>query len=236
MPKLGIHYLYFLIDPRNNKIFYVGKGTDYRINEHTNLVKKDKVPNGNPKLFNKIKSILNDNLDVIKVKRFEGMNETFLLRKEIRTIKLIGLENLCNRLPGGEGFTSDTMKMLWEDENFRSKMMNKDYSWSKNNSVVKSQLDEARKLINYKESGKKISITRKRLGLDFSKENRMKGSLAPKLSRRRHVVCENIITKEKTNFVGIVVMSKEIGIKRGSIQAVLSGKRNSVFNHKFYYA
>lgn len=231
MASLGKkYYVYALIDPKDFNIFYIGKGTRYRINEHVNLTKAGKISNGNKYLNRKIKSILNKGLNVISKKLFESEDEKFIFNKEKRLIKLIGLKNLCNSLSGGNGFSSDQMKELWSRNEFREKMMKKDYSWSRNNEKVKTQLNEARKLIPYKETGIKISKTRLERKLTFTVEARMKGSRAPKEIRKKLYKIYNNLGFE------IVIKGRKetaefINCSTGAVSSVLSGKRNSVFGY-----
>ncbi len=48
------YYVYELIDPRNSKIFYVGKGKEKRMYSHISRVKNGKIPNKNKHLFHKM--------------------------------------------------------------------------------------------------------------------------------------------------------------------------------------
>jgi hypothetical protein len=65
--KEKLYYVYELIDPNDNKIFYIGKGYKERMYDHYNNVKNNKIP-----------------------------NEKNVYEKEKQLIKEIGLENLCN--------------------------------------------------------------------------------------------------------------------------------------------
>ena len=57
------YYVYHLIDPRNSKAFYVGKGSGDRINHHGTVSDKS-----NPEKVRRIRSIVDDGLEVIRVK------------------------------------------------------------------------------------------------------------------------------------------------------------------------
>ncbi len=57
-------YTYLLIDPRSEKIFYVGKGKNKRIATHAQRAKKGKIDN--PIKFSKIKDIHRAGMDVIE--------------------------------------------------------------------------------------------------------------------------------------------------------------------------
>lgn len=97
------YYVYKLIDPRNSKIFYIGKGQKKRMYQHVKDVQCGRTPNNNKKLNNKIKKILKLGLKVKYKKLFITENEQAAFNKEIKIIKEIELKNLCNLTEGGEG-------------------------------------------------------------------------------------------------------------------------------------
>jgi len=110
LKELG-YYVYVYLDPRKegsfiyedilfeNEPFYVGKGYGLRINEHLYKCSLKRKNHKN----NKIKKILAEGLNPIKIKIFEGLTEKEALEKEIEIIKLIGIKNLCNKTLGGDG-------------------------------------------------------------------------------------------------------------------------------------
>ena len=59
--KLG-YYVYLLIDPRDNKVFYVGKGKGNRINQHLLGALDDKT--NETEKIKKIREIQNTGLEV----------------------------------------------------------------------------------------------------------------------------------------------------------------------------
>jgi hypothetical protein len=99
------HYIYHLIDPTTNIVFYVGKGTSGRMYDHENLVIKDKIPHGNKHLFYKIKQIITSGNRVIYKKILENLDNKLACEFEIQEIKNQRKlnENLCNIGIGGEG-------------------------------------------------------------------------------------------------------------------------------------
>jgi len=99
-------YVYQLIDPRNNTVFYVGKGQGNRMYQHEEIAKKGKSENR--KLRNKIIKILLKRKNILYRKIFETDDEGKALLKEKEIIKKLGLENLCNVTEGGTG--GDTYK------------------------------------------------------------------------------------------------------------------------------
>ena len=101
-------YVYCLIDPRDNDVFYVGKGCGHRMFLHEKLVKKGILTNNNILLTKKIQSILNDNKNVIYKKLYTGLSSENAILKEINVIKSLGrvdlkTGNLFNLTDGGEG-------------------------------------------------------------------------------------------------------------------------------------
>jgi len=103
---MGIFYVYQLIDPRNNTIFYVGKGKGDRMYQHEEIAKKGESENR--KLRYKIIKILSEKENILYRKVFETNDEEKALLKEKEIIKELGLENLCNITEGGTG--GDTYK------------------------------------------------------------------------------------------------------------------------------
>jgi len=97
------YYVYVL--EAQSGIIYVGKGQNNRMHKHLKLVINNDIGafKRNPKLYNKIKYILNVGGLVIPRKVFESENETECLIEEKRLIREIGKNNLCNLTDGGEG-------------------------------------------------------------------------------------------------------------------------------------
>jgi hypothetical protein len=90
------YYVYSYKDPRNNKIFYVGKGKDNRVFSHL----KDRTECRKTKLIEDIK---NDGLEPIIEILIHGINnETDALKIESVIIDVIGIENLTNDKRGVE--------------------------------------------------------------------------------------------------------------------------------------
>ena len=92
------HYVYELINPADNNVFYVGKGSGNRMYVHEYRAKRNHPEiNENIKLRNKIKSILNRGDNIIYQQTFfsDSAEETY--KRESRRIMELGLENLCNR-------------------------------------------------------------------------------------------------------------------------------------------
>ncbi len=122
-------YVYLLIDPRTDKVFYVGKGKTNRMYEHkTDAINKR---HHNKHLQNKILKILAAGLSIKYDKVFITTNEEEAFAKEMETIQYFGLKNLCNLTEGGEGSTGykHTKKALQKMRAFVSK---RDWNGEKN--------------------------------------------------------------------------------------------------------
>lgn len=70
---------------------------------HFYNVKKRKIPNGNFRLYEKIKSIINDGKSIVYEINFSSNNEKEAYDYEFQLIKKIGIENLCNLFFGYGG-------------------------------------------------------------------------------------------------------------------------------------
>jgi hypothetical protein len=103
--KLG-YYVYFLIDPRNNEIFYVGKGVGNRVFQHINSAIKS--PQESDKL-NRIRSIQTKGMQVRHIIHRHGLTENEALEVEASLIDYIGIRGLTNVVNG-------------QDSNFRGSM------------------------------------------------------------------------------------------------------------------
>jgi hypothetical protein len=91
------YYVYQLIDPRNSKPFYVGKGKGERMYAHEREA-EGKSHHPKCKVIREIKS-LGYVIEYKIIKRFEDEEEAYLY--EAQVILNIGLENLTNLMHGG---------------------------------------------------------------------------------------------------------------------------------------
>ena len=99
MVNIKQYYVYQLVDPRNSKPFYIGKGQGKRIDAHEREAKSNII---NPKC-NLIREIELEGSKIVKhiVKYFAV--EMSAYKYEKRLIKKIGLSNLTNLTEGGIG-------------------------------------------------------------------------------------------------------------------------------------
>lgn len=89
-----IFYVYQLIDPRNGKIFYVGKGSGDRLNDHERDVLRGKVTN--KEKTNRMKQIHAEGFRVISHIVSVHSDEHDALDAEAELIEqLPGLTNIC---------------------------------------------------------------------------------------------------------------------------------------------
>lgn len=92
-------YVYRLIDPRNGKPFYIGKGYGRRMHAHLSAAKRGKPG----RKCDVIREIIADGHNVLveKVREFESEEKAFAYERKL--IDEIGLDNLTNSCPGGTG-------------------------------------------------------------------------------------------------------------------------------------
>jgi hypothetical protein len=124
---------------------------------HVYNVKRGIIPNSNQHLYNKIKKILEIG-DVTYKKVFESYNRDEVIQREIDDIAEIGMDNLCNKTPGGDvGFcggahTKETRKKISDalktKHPFRGKTFNETHKKNISKALTgKTLTDEHRKNI-----------------------------------------------------------------------------------------
>ncbi|QJD95215.1 hypothetical protein HH214_04640 [Mucilaginibacter robiniae] len=96
--KIG-YYVYLLKDPRNNTIFYIGKGKGNRVFNHINCEIEDATNNDKLTL---IKDIGNDNVERYILRH--NLTEEQAFEIESACIDLLGLENLSNKVLGHDAW------------------------------------------------------------------------------------------------------------------------------------
>lgn len=69
-------YVYGLVDPRNNEIKYIGKGSRHRMFDHVRNAINDNISDNNYIKFKALKEILTDYEDIAYCKLFESDNES----------------------------------------------------------------------------------------------------------------------------------------------------------------
>lgn len=156
-----MYYVYELIDPRNDKPFYIGKGKDNRAYFH--LSEKSRVKTENPKKYNKIQKIRKDGYEpkIKIVNYFEDENSAY--EYEEKLIKIYGragidkngiLTNICesSRPPKLKG---KTYQEIYGDD-WEIQIKNRLDTKRKNGNYggVKNHTEDTKKKISEKTAGK----------------------------------------------------------------------------------
>lgn len=195
-------YVYEIIDPTTNKVFYVGKGQKYRCFVHEYKTKNGKIPHNNLHLFNTIKKILTSNEKLIYNIVFTSNNEDDCYELEEKIIKEYGIENLCNIEMSNRGIKhtietiekiskSNTGKKCSEETKEKLRKINKG----------KSQSDETRK----KRSDSLKGRTSHMKGKKHSEETKQKISESNK--GRKH--SDESIQKMKNKHRGKIISDEQ---------------------------
>ena len=114
LPK-NKYYIYFLIDPRDKKVFYIGKGQKERMYAHERIVKVGKSPNNNFTLKNKIKDILDSGNKITYKQVWFSDDEKYIYKMEKFFIKKYK-DLLTNIAPGGGRIRKKFKKRLPKSE------------------------------------------------------------------------------------------------------------------------
>lgn len=91
------YYVYILKDPRNENVFYVGKGKGNRIFQHVQCALENETENDK---YNLIREILNSGKEVEHFILRHGLEEKLAFEIESTVIDLLGIENLTNSVKG----------------------------------------------------------------------------------------------------------------------------------------
>lgn len=91
------YYVYLLMDPENDQVFYIGKGTGNRIFSHINESIQHETPNDR---LDKIRAIHSKGLEVKHVVHRHGLTEKEAFEVEAAMIDLIGLSGITNQVLG----------------------------------------------------------------------------------------------------------------------------------------
>jgi hypothetical protein len=100
------YYVYALIDPRNDSVFYIGKGKKNRMHHH----EKEAMRGVHSRKCDLIREILDQKLELKKqiVKTFVDEVEAYAFEKQL--IEEIGLDRLTNVIAGGGGIPEHKIK------------------------------------------------------------------------------------------------------------------------------
>ncbi|MEJ7575623.1 MAG: hypothetical protein WKF74_01305 [Pyrinomonadaceae bacterium] len=95
------YYVYLLIDPETDQVFYVGKGVGNRIFAHLNAAIADETPSDK---LDKIRAIRAKGLEVNHIVHRHGLTEKEAFEVEAALIDYITLSELTNQV---QGYNSD---------------------------------------------------------------------------------------------------------------------------------
>jgi hypothetical protein len=132
----NIYYVYVIIDPRNDKIIYIGKGNKSRYLDHERIAKSENRPVINRKLNNKLKKILKLGLFPIYEFPYILLSEDDAYKLERHYTDEIGLSKLCNLKDGGTNgckFSADSKLKMGVSQKKRWELLTKEEKeiWSK---------------------------------------------------------------------------------------------------------
>ena len=111
------YYVYRLVDPRNGKTFYIGKGKGNRVFDHVNDALKGDFSEGKAE-SEKIKTIREISacgLKVIHIIQRYGLDEHEAFIAESVLIDAYSLENLSNEISGQDSFEPINAEVLMND-------------------------------------------------------------------------------------------------------------------------
>ncbi len=140
------YYVYQLIDPKTNKIFYIGKGQKLRMYQHVKDVQRGRIPNRtNVYLYYKIKEILDSGYKIKYKEVFETDIGQEAYNREKQLITEIGLKNLCNITEGGKGGSGMFEKKHSEETKCKMSKAHDNVSGRKNPFYGKTHTNEIKK-------------------------------------------------------------------------------------------
>lgn len=234
------YYVYHLINPITNCVFYVGKGTKNRCYTHS----KDTLETArNKRLWGHINNIRKQGYEPIVIKIQENLEENYayeLEEIEIKKYGRVGFEEngiLMNIVNGG----TNPPTLYGEDNGFYGKqhteetkrLMSKKAKGRKHSEETKRKMSESRKGVPKSEETKR-KIGDKSRGRVTSKETKQK---LREYNLREDVLRKNIESKQQEWIVttpdgveeDVINLSDycvEKGLSRSKMYSVASGKRN----------
>lgn len=109
-------YVYELIDPRNGAVFYIGKGSRNRIDQH----EREAIGGKHSRKCNLIREIMGYGYLIDKRIVQYFADEAAAYKFEADHIEAIGLDRLTNVIPGGTGaFTLPELSGPWTARDIR---------------------------------------------------------------------------------------------------------------------
>lgn len=206
------YFLYAYGDPKDGRIFYIGKGSGKRHMAHLSTAKNGHPKNYNRLFINKIKKILRTGKQPLIHKFMFTYSEAESYQNEKEVIERIGLSSLYNLRQGGEGgFSvskdskekiSKTLKEYytshvnpWKGKKHSEESIN----LIKNSLLkVRDRLVENAKNRTYSETTrKKMSESAKRIGGSFRGKEHTEGTKLKISSSKKGITYKNTERAEK---------------------------------------
>ena len=222
--------IYTLTDPVTNKIRYVGKTTtdlDKRLRYHIYEINRSK----NKHKIYWFKQLINIGLkpiiEVIDI--VDDSNWGFWEQYWISQIKTWGFD-LINCLEGGNGYTSEDVKKLWENAEYRKKQTARMLG-SNNPFYGKKHTEKTKHILRLKcpKRGNKHGHFGKRLTQEEIEKRRLNQPTLVKIIRMD--MNNNVID----TWLGLKKMCRELNLDEAAVLRVIKGKNKHHKKFRFKY-
>jgi transposase len=130
----AVYYVYELVRPDTDTVFYVGKGSDRhqaRIEDHIRKAKQGKKGHK----YSIIRKLLASGLRPTERRVYENLCEADALRKEVGLVALHGLDKLANETDGGQ--TAPTGDNHWTRKHPEKVLRGETHPWATNPELAK---------------------------------------------------------------------------------------------------
>jgi hypothetical protein len=241
------YYVYCLLDPRvrgsfiyeeisfGYEPFYIGKGKDKRINEHTR--KAQLMRDENRLKANKILSIQKNELEPIKLIMYKNLEESNALNIEVELIERIGRKDLrkgplTNLTNGGEihyKFKDLSEEKQQEIREFHSKRM-KENNPMKNPITAKKCGDLKRGILHSDDYKNKMSISLKNSQIHKKGTQSIENREIHRKIQEKNMKCilqYDINMNFINEYPSITEASRQTKIKKGYISCVVNGRQKT---------
>lgn len=224
-------YTYLLIDPRNNKPFYVGKGTKHRMTSHEQKTKLGKIPNNNIYLYNKINKILSEGLDIKYKKIVKNVEENIAFYWENRIITCLRKKgyDLCNVGEGGKA-TKGNLGKKWSSESRQKMSEDRKGFLSLQWFIEKMGIERGTELYNQRIQTLKRSQVGRKPAKPITEETRKKlivSHLGKKQSSETIAKRSKSMKGKLKGFVHSEEFRKKISVAKKGVPSPMKGKKHS---------